>query len=230
VGEGLTLTVAEDRASATALFAVTVAAVVVDTAGAVHRPLLEMLPAVADHTTAVLLVPLTAAANCWLAPEGTVALVGFTLTVILVLVAGLMVTMAEAVDVGNAALVAFIVAEIVEVVVPAVNRPVLEIVPPVADHTTEVLVVPLTEAVNCCVPPELKVAVPGDTWTLTWEPVELVPDATEIESCLSALLPVLSVTTALKLNVPEVFGVPEKMPVLAFMATPGGKVPVSVKV
>lgn len=50
-----------------------------------------------------------------------------------------------------------------------------------------------------------------------------------MESCLSALLPVLSVTNAVKLNVPEVFGVPEKMPV-EFMATPGGNDPVSVKV
>lgn len=164
VVEGLTLTVADDLASETALFAVTVTAVFVDTAGAVHRPVLEMLPAVVDHKTAVLLVPLTAAANCWVAPELTVALVGFTLTVILVLVvAGLTVMVADARDVGEATLVAVTVAEVVTVVAAAVNKPVLEIDPPVVDHETEVLVVPLTVAVNCCEPPEVKVAVAGET-------------------------------------------------------------------
>ncbi len=54
-------------------------------------------------------------------------------------------------------------------------------------------------------------------------------DAIEMESCLSAFLPVLSVTTAVKLKVPDADGVPEKMPV-EFMATPGGNDPVSVKV
>ena len=35
----------------------------------------------------------------------------------------------------------------------AVYRPLLETVPPVADQVTAVLLVPLTVAVNCCVPP-----------------------------------------------------------------------------
>ncbi len=99
--------------------------------------------------------------------------------------------------------------------------------PAVVDHTTEVLVVPLTVAVNCWVAPAAKVTVAGETWTLT---SELVVDPTEIESCLSALRPLLSDTTALKLKVPDAVGVPEKMPVLEFMTTPGGKDPVSVNV
>ena len=36
---------------------------------------------------------------------------------------------------------------------PAVNRPLLETVPPVADHVTAVLVLPVTVAANCFVWP-----------------------------------------------------------------------------
>src|SRR5437762_12567136 len=50
------------------LVAFTVTAVVVATDGAVYSPLLEIEPAVADHATAVLLVPLTNAENCSLVP------------------------------------------------------------------------------------------------------------------------------------------------------------------
>jgi hypothetical protein len=46
------------------LLAVTVIEFVLLLAGAVNSPFAEMLPAVADHVTAVLLVLLTAAANC----------------------------------------------------------------------------------------------------------------------------------------------------------------------
>lgn len=41
----------------------------------------------------------------------------------------------------------------VPAVVGAVYRPVFEIVPPLADHVTELLPVPVTVAENCCVPP-----------------------------------------------------------------------------
>jgi hypothetical protein len=56
----------------TVVFAVTV--------GALNNPLLLTAPAVADHVTAVLLVFVTWAENCWLPPEITVAVVGETET------------------------------------------------------------------------------------------------------------------------------------------------------
>ena len=59
-------------------------------AGAVYRPLAEIVPKPACppaiqftlHTTSVLLVPLTVALNCCVAPGGTVAELGDTDTVI----------------------------------------------------------------------------------------------------------------------------------------------------
>jgi hypothetical protein len=81
-GGGLTATVALDCAPFAALVAVIVTFVLLDTAGAVNTPLLLMLPALADHVTAVLLVPCMAALNCRLVPEIRVALVGLTVTVI----------------------------------------------------------------------------------------------------------------------------------------------------
>jgi hypothetical protein len=88
--------------------AVTVTAVAVDTDGAVRKPVLEIEPAVVDQTIEVLLVPLTVAKNCWLPPEVRVALAGLRLTVMLVLVdvGGFTVTVAEALESSDAALVA----------------------------------------------------------------------------------------------------------------------------
>lgn len=43
----------------------------------------------------------------------------------------------------------------------AVSRPVLEIEPALVDQTIEVLLVPLTLAANCCVPPDVTVALVG---------------------------------------------------------------------
>ena len=161
--DGATLTVAEDLASAAALFAVTVTAVVVVTVGAVSKPPLEMVPAVVDHTTAVLLVPLTVAANCCVRPEVTVALVGLTLTAILLIAGGLTVTVAVAVDVGDATLFAVTVTDVVAETAGAVNKPVLEMLPAVVDHSTDVFVDPLTAAVNCWVAPAPNVTVLGET-------------------------------------------------------------------
>ena len=61
-----------------ALVAVIVMAFRLVVVGAVHRPEAEMLPAVADHTTAVLLVFLTLAWNCTLPPTVTDGSVGDT--------------------------------------------------------------------------------------------------------------------------------------------------------
>lgn len=105
--DGLTVTVAYAFASrSAALFAVTVTDVGAETDGAVRRPALEIDPALVDHTTEVLLVPLTVAANCCVLPAVTVALGGFKLTVILVDAGGLTVTVAEAFESIEAALVA----------------------------------------------------------------------------------------------------------------------------
>jgi hypothetical protein len=54
-----------------ALLAVTVIDFALDLAGAVNNPLAEMLPALADQVTAVLLVLLTTAANCTFPPATT---------------------------------------------------------------------------------------------------------------------------------------------------------------
>ncbi len=56
--------------------AVTVIVVFELTVGAVNSPALETDPAVADQVTAVLLDPVTAAANCWVPPEVTEAVCG----------------------------------------------------------------------------------------------------------------------------------------------------------
>jgi hypothetical protein len=58
------------------LVALIVTVVFAVTVGALNNPVLLTLPAVADQVTAVLLVFVTWAENCWLAPEATVAVVG----------------------------------------------------------------------------------------------------------------------------------------------------------
>jgi|SRR5712692_8400461 len=74
-------------------------------------------------------------------------------------------TDATAFLVGSAALVAATVADIDVLTLGAVKAPLLDIVPALADQITPVLLVPLTVAVNCCVPPETTVAVAGETAT-----------------------------------------------------------------
>jgi hypothetical protein len=105
--EGFTVTDAYAFASRrAALLAVTVTGVGAETDGAVKRPVLEIDPALADQTTEVLLVPLTVAENCCVLPAVTVALVGFKLTLTFVDVGGVTVTVAEALESREAALVA----------------------------------------------------------------------------------------------------------------------------
>jgi hypothetical protein len=53
--------------------------------------------------------------------------------------------------------------------VGAAKRPEVEISPTVVVHWTAVLLVPLMLAVNCSIPPEDKVAVEGETTTVTAE-------------------------------------------------------------
>src|SRR5438045_296193 len=78
-GGAVTLTLAEaDFVLSAALVAATVYVPAV--AGAVYRPLLEIVPPVADQVIAVLVVPVTVAVNCWVAPVCTDADVGLMLT------------------------------------------------------------------------------------------------------------------------------------------------------
>ncbi|HZP17350.1 MAG TPA: hypothetical protein VFB00_05260 [Terriglobales bacterium] len=149
-----------------ALVAVTVTLLLLETVGAVNRPLLEMDPAVADQVTDVLVAPCTEAANCCVPPELTVADVGETAT-LMAAAGALTFTAALAFFVVSAALVAVMVTLVLLVTLGAVNRPLLEMDPAVADQVTDVLVAPCTEAVNCCVAPELTVADDGETDTLT---------------------------------------------------------------
>jgi len=58
------------------LVALTVTVVVVVAVGAVKRPVLEIVPALVDHVTAVLVEPVTVALNCWVPPDATVVEVG----------------------------------------------------------------------------------------------------------------------------------------------------------
>src|SRR6266540_1385266 len=129
-------------------------------AGAVYSPPVEMVPTVGlppvtpstDHCTPVLVVPVTVAVNCAVVFTGTAAEVGLMLTAMAVTV-----TVALAVLVGSALLVAVTVCE--PAAAGAVYSPVAEMVPtvvlppatPSTDHCTLVLVVPVTVAVNCFV-------------------------------------------------------------------------------
>lgn len=74
---------------------------------------------------------------------------------------GFTVTVAYAFAASSAALVAVTVTEVELETDGAVNMPVLEIDPAVVDQTTDVLLVPLTVAANCCVPPEVRLALVG---------------------------------------------------------------------
>ena len=105
-----------------------------------------MTPPLADHVTAVLLVPVTVAVNCCVPPRLMLSTAGEIETA----TGPLTVTVAEADCVGSAALVAVTV--YVPGVVGAVYKPTGEMLPPLADHDTAVLFDPVTVAVNNCVP------------------------------------------------------------------------------
>ena len=78
-----------------------------------------------------------------------------------------MVTAAELLLSGFATLVAVTVAKVVVVTEGAWKRPELETLPLLADQVTAVLLVPVTYAVNCCEPPELMLALVGESVTDT---------------------------------------------------------------
>jgi hypothetical protein len=140
---------------------VTVCAEVID-AGAVYRPLVEIVPAdgLIAQVTAVFVEPETEAVNCCVLPAARVLVEGL----IEIVTAGCRLTVAVAFLVLSAELVAVTVTVCAEVIdAGAVYRPLVEIVP--ADgliaQVTAVFVEPETEAVNCCVLPAARVLVEG---------------------------------------------------------------------
>jgi predicted NBD/HSP70 family sugar kinase len=192
---GAILTVAEALATSDAwLLAVTVTAEVVCTTGAVNNPVLEIEPALADQVTAVLFVPVTLAVNCWLEPEIRDALIGEICTEICGALLGAILTVAEALASTDAWLLAVTVTAEVVCTMGAVKNPVLEIEPALAYQVTAVLLVPVTVAENCWLPPELSDAVVGESCRVIGVP----PLLTTIESRLSPRSPCWSLTPTLK--------------------------------
>jgi hypothetical protein len=159
-------------------------------AGAVNRPLDEIVPQVAPeqptplrlHVTAVFVEPVTLAVNCCVFPAPTCAVVGEMLTA----TGGRIVTDADAVLVLSAVEVATTVTSAGLGTAPgAVYKPLAEIVPqlvpeqpaPVRLHATAVFVVLVTVAVNCCVFPVTTFAVVGEILTMTGRTIVTVADA-----------------------------------------------------
>ena len=161
----VTVAVADFVGSAT-LVAVTVIVVPLVTEGAVKRPPVEMVPALAVQLTAVSLLPETVSVNCLVPPELTVAVIGEMPTET-DCAGGWTVTVADADLVGSATLVTVTVIVVVLVTDGAMKRPVVETVPPLAVQLAPVLVLPVTVSVNCLLPPELTVAEVGEILTET---------------------------------------------------------------
>ena len=136
-----------------------------------YKPAEVMVPPVADHVTALFVVPVTVAVNCCVPPVSTEAEVGEM--VIETTGVALTVTAAEADLVGSATLVA--VTLYVPEVEGAVYRPLAKTVPPVADQIKALFMVPLTVAVNCWVCPACTETEEGDRVTVTTGVVAGVP-------------------------------------------------------
>jgi len=139
------------------------------TLGAVYFPPSVIDPALVDQVTPVLLVPWTLAVNCCPAPEVMVVEEGETAT--LTLDPAATETVALAIFVVSAALVARTVTVVAAVTLGAVKLPVLEMLPALADQVTPVLLVPCTLAENCWVAPDAILALVGETEMLTLDPV-----------------------------------------------------------
>lgn len=110
----------------------------------------------------------------------------------------------------------------------AVNKPLVEITPAVADHTTAVLLVPCTVALNCLVPPDVRLALVGDTATLMLVNGTLGEEIV-ICSCNLLLPPTASLTFTQKFLVTAIVGVPVIAPVFEFRTNPVGNAPAVVE-
>ena len=74
----------------------------------------------------------------------------------------------------------------------AVYSPLLDTVPPVADQVTDVFVLPVTVAVNCCVPPVCSEADVGLTLTTTGGGGAMTVTLAEADFLVSATLVALT--------------------------------------
>jgi len=129
-------------------------------------------------------------------------------------VVALTVTVADADLVWSATLVAFTVK--VPAVLGAVYRPLDETLPPVPDQMAAVLFVPLTVAVNCCVPLVRSDADAGEIETETEAVTVTAADANTVSWAV-----LVAVTTKLPALLGAVYKPPEVMlPPLADHATP----------
>lgn len=119
----------------------------------------------------------------------------------------------------SATLVTVMVALVLVVTEGAVNRPELEMLPTLVDQVTDVLLVPLTSALNCWVPADDTLALAGETE---------MPTLLLVEALLTARVNVPperveeeSVTSSTILNRPVTVGVPEMVP-LELRVKPAG--------
>jgi hypothetical protein len=136
--------------------------------------------------------------------------------------AGLIETVALALFVVSAVLVAFTVATVVVLTLGAVYQPSLETDPVVADQLTEVLLVPLTNAASRSVPADWIVEAVGDTATVMLEPEEL---EMLISARVLATIPFESTARSLNELVVGEIGVPVTAPVVEFKTNPFGREP-----
>jgi len=93
---------------------------------------------------------------------------------------GLTITVTALCQLGLAALVAVMVTEVLLVTLGAAKAPLLEIVPVLADQVTAVFGVPLTLAVNCCCPSEIRLAMLGE--------IEIVAPVSPVDVLFDVLL------------------------------------------
>jgi hypothetical protein len=114
---------------------------------------------------------------------------------------------------GSTTLVAVTVKFVLLETLGAVNMPVLETVPDVADQVTAVLLVPCTRAVNCWLLPEVRLAAFGETdtdtlatagVTVTEERANLVASATLV----AVMVAVVDAVTLGAVNIPPLLIVP----------------------
>jgi len=116
-------------------------------------------------------------------------------------VGGVTATVALDFFVVLALLVAVTVTLVLLLTFGAVNIPALETVPAVADQVTAVLLVPWTVAENCCVFPDVRVVLDGETVMLMVDPVGLTPTVALAFFAVFALLVAVTVTLVLVVTV-----------------------------
>jgi len=115
-------------------------------------------------------------------------------------VGGVTATVALDFFVVLALLVAVTVTLVLLLTFGAVNMPPLETVPAVADQVTAVLLVPCTVAENCCVFPEVRVVLVGETLMVMVDPVGLTATIALAFFEVLALLVAVTVTFVLLLT------------------------------